>query len=328
MVQVLVTGATGCVGANIVESLLNRGYAVRALRRSTSPLGALVGLEPELAYGDIMDTASLESAMAGCELVFHAAAVSQYWRNSVDLLYAVNVDGTRNVLEAAMAAGVSRVVLTSSVAALGIPTRDGALLDETAAFNWPPNRFHYGHSKLLAEAEAARAVTAGLDVVCVNPASVVGRRDINFVGGEILRTVRRGWFLVAPAGGMGIVSAEAVGLGHVLAAERGIAGERYILNGENVSHRDFLKLVALVVGARPPFFTIPRSGMRLAASLAHAVLGILGKGSPAPLSQFELSAYDMYFDGGKAERGLGVPRIGADAAVKDAWDWYRHEGLL
>lgn len=325
------TGATGCVGANVVEALLARGYTVRALRRASSRLTALNGLEPELVTGDIMDSDSLRSAMAGCELVFHAAAVSQYWRNSLSLLYESNVTGTCNVLEAARMCGVSRVVVTSSVAALGIPSKDHAILDESATFNWPPERFHYGHSKVLVEAEISRAVAAGLDVVCVNPATVIGRRDVYFVGGEILRTVRRGFTLVAPAGGMGVVAAEAVGLGHVLAAERGRVGERYILNGANIAHSDFLKMVASVVGGRAPRFTVPRAAMRVASALARAILGGSRQSVArfsAMLSQLELSGLDMYFDGGKAERELGVPRIGARAAVEDAWAWYQHEGLL
>lgn len=319
------------MGANTVEALLTRGYTVRALRRVSSRLTALNGLTPELVTGDIMDGDSLRSAMAGCELVFHAAAVSQYWRNSLNLLYASNVIGTRNVLEAALECGVARVVVTSSVAVLGIPSKERTVIDESATFNWQPERFHYGHSKVLAEAEVSHAVTQGLDVVCVNPATVIGRRDVYFVGGEILRTVRRGLALVAPPGAMGVVAAEAVGLGHVLAAERGRTGERYILNGENIAHIDFLRLVASVVGGRAPRFAVPRSTMRIASAVARGIFGgprPWGARFSAALSQLELSGLDMCFDGGKAERELGVPRVGARAAVEDAWTWYQHEGLL
>lgn len=328
MSTALVTGATGCVGANIVEALLIRGYSVRALRRASSRLTALGGLGPDLVTGDIMDIDSLRTAMTGCEVVFHAAAVSQYWRNSVDLLYQSNVVGTRNVLDAARASGVARVVVTSSVAVLGVPSKDRPLLDESATFNRPPERFHYGHSKVLAEAEAARAIADGLDVVCVNPATVIGRRDVYFVGGEILRTVRKGLTLVAPAGGMGIVAAEVVGLGHVLAAERGRTGERYILNGENISHANFLRMAASVVGGRAPWFTVPRSTIRVAAVLGRRLLRRPHSRFSAALAQLELSGLDMYFDGSKAERELGCPRVSAREAVEDAWAWYQHEGLL
>ncbi len=327
-IQALVTGATGCVGANIVEALLARGYAVRALRRATSKLDALAGLDPEYAVGDVLDAASLRVAMEGCDLVFHAAAISQYWRNKPEAIYAANVEGTRNVLRAARAQGVQRVVFTSSVAVLGVPTRRGQVLDESAAFNLRPEQFHYGYSKVLAEAEVQRAVAEGLDVVIVNPVSVIGQRDVYFVGGEILRTAQRGLLIAAPPGGMGVVSAKATGAGHVLAAERGRTGERYILNGENVSHRALMALAAEVTGCRPPWFTIPRLLMTPLATLVDVWRQV---GHTQPLvdgSQLHLSARDMYFDGHKAARELGFVGGSAREAVLEAWTWYREHGLL
>jgi len=326
--RALVTGATGCVGANVVEALLTRGYDVSAMRRATSRLDALAGLEPEFVTGDVMDAASLHAAMDGCDVVFHVAAVSQYWRSGPDAIYRVNVGGTRNVLQAAMAQGVARVVFTSSVAVLGVPTEHGQLLDETATFNLHPEHFHYGHSKVLAEAEVQRAVAQGLDVVIVNPASVIGKRDVNFVGGEIVRAVNRGMFVAAPPGGMGVVCATAVGKGHVLAAERGRTGERYILNGENLSHRALTALVAAVVGARPPLVTIPRALMKPATALVDLWNAVRRNPSLISGSQMRLSAYDMYFDGGKAERELGFVPGAAREAVVEAWDWYREHRLL
>ncbi len=328
MTLALVTGATGCVGANIVEALLARGYEVRALRRTTSSLDALAGLSPAFAVGDVTDYDSLRSAMAGCELVLHAAAISQYWRNRADLIYHVNVTGTRHVLRAAMDAGVRRVVYTSSVAVLGLPTQRGQLLDERAPFNLLPEQFHYGHSKLLAEAEVQRFVAQGLDVVIVNPVTVIGQRDIHFVGGEILRTAAQGLLRVAPPGGMGVVSARDVGEGHVLVAERGRSGERYILNGENLSHRAVMTLAAEIVGTKPPYFTLPRSVMPPLATLVR-IWNRLRQGTPlVDSSQVTLSRYDMYFDGSKARHELGFAPRSARAALREAWDWYRAHGLL
>lgn len=324
----LVTGATGCVGANIVEALLGRGYTVRALRRASSKLDALAGLDPDYATGDVMDEASLSAAMAGCELVFHAAAVSQYWRNKPEAIYAANVGGTRNVLRAALAQGVQRVVFTSSVAVLGVPTRRGQWLDESAVFNLRPAQFHYGHSKVLAEAEVQRAVAEGLDVVIVNPVSVIGQRDVHFVGGEILRTAKRGLLVAAPPGGMGIVAAKATGEGHVLAAERGRTGERYILNGENISHRALMTLAAEVTGAHAPWITIPRALMTPLAALVDLLNRVRRAAPLVDGSQLHLSARDMYFDGGKAERELGFVHGSARASVVEAWEWYREHGLL
>ena len=331
--RALVTGATGCVGANITEALLARGYSVRALRRATSRLDALDGLSYEDALGDLLDRRSLQAAMDGCALVFHAAAISQYWRNSLEKLYAVNVTGTRNVLAAARAAGVRHVVVTSSVAPLGVPVFAGQWLDESSCYHRPPARFHYAHSKLLVEAGVARAVAAGQDVLCVNPASVIGRRDVNFVGGEILRLAKRGLLPVAPPGGMGIVSASAVGLGHVLAAERGVAGERYILNGENIKHVALLRLAASVVGGRArrgraPLCTLPKAMIQLPVEVTWLASRALGFPYPAAAAQADLSVRDMYFDGSKAVRELGFPVVSARAAIEEAWDWYTHAGML
>ncbi len=328
MVKALVTGATGCVGANIVEALLARGYEVRALRRRTSRLDALAGLSPALVTGDVTDGDSLRRAMRGCEVVFHAAAISQYWRNRPDLIYHVNVNGTRQVLQAALDSGVRRVVYTSSVAVLGIPTRRGQLLDERSPFNLLPEQFHYGHSKLLAEAEVQRFIAQGLDVVIVNPVAVIGQRDIHFVGGEILRAAAQGMELLAPPGGMGVVAARDAGLGHVLAAERGRTGERYILNGENVRHRDLMGWAAELAGVHPPYLTLPRAIMPVLGMLVR-VWNRLRRGTPlVDSSQVTLSRYEMYFDGRKARQVLGFAPRSAREALREAWDWYHEHGLL
>ena len=316
------------MGANIVEALAARGYAVRALRRASSKVDALAGLDPEYAIGDVLDEASLRAAMAGCALVFHAAAVAQYWRSGPEAIYAANVEGTRNVLRAALAQGVRRVVFTSSVAALGVPTRRGQWLDESAAFNLRPAQFHYGHSKVLAEADVQRAVAEGLDVVIVNPVSVIGQRDDHFVGGEILRTAKRGLFVAAPPGGMGVVSARATGEGHVLAAERGVTGERYILNGENVSHRALMTLAAEATGGRAPWMTIPRGLMAPLAALVD-LLNHVRRATPlVDGRQLHLSMRNMYFDGSKAERELSFTGGSARESVLEAWAWYREHKLL
>lgn len=333
MTTVLVTGATGCVGANIVEALLKRGYTVRALRRETSSLRALAGLEPELVTGDVLDLPALRAAMAGCDGVFHAAAISQYWRNEPATIYAINVEGTRNVLQAARETGVRRVVYTSSVGALGKPARRGALLDERATFNLRPARFPYGHSKALAEAEVRQAVAGGLEsasleAVIVNPVTVIGRRDVGFVGGEFLRAARQGKAFAAPPGGVGIISASAVGRGHVLAFERGRSGERYILNGENILYRQLMRIVAEVVGARPPAFVIPGPALALAAGVVDLARRIRGAPLLVEGNQMRLSVQRLFYDASKAERELGLAPVSARRAVEEAWAWYQAEGLL
>lgn len=328
MTRALVTGATGCVGANIVEALLRRGYAVRALRRETSSLAALAGLEPELVTGDVMDLPALQAAMDGCEVVFHAAAISQYWRNKPTLIYTINVEGTRHVLQAARETGVRRVVFTSSVAALGAPTKRGMLIDETATFNLPPARFPYGHSKALAELAVQEAVAQGLDVVIVNPVTVIGQRDIGFVGGEFLRAARQGKAIIAPPGGVGVISASAVGRGHVLALERGRRGERYILNGENILYRDLMTLVASIVGVRRPWVVVPGPVLELAALVVTGIARLRRTPLLVDGNQLRLSTRCLFYDGSKAERELGLTPVCARRAVEEAWAWYQAQGLL
>ncbi len=325
--RALVTGATGCVGANIVEALLAQGHEVRALRRSTSRLDALDGLQPAFVLGDVNDYASLEAAMRGCDWVFHAAAISQYWRNKPETIFRVNVEGTKNVLRAAQACGVRRVVFTSSAGALGVPARTGEWIDETHPFNQPPERFPYGYSKVLAEQEVQAAVASGLDVVIVNPVSVIGQRDVYFVGGEIIRQARRGRLLAVPPGGTSFVSARAVGLGHVLAAERGLSGERYLLAGDNVTYMELAQTIAEVIGCKPPRYVIPP---RWIEPLARVLDGLARAGIHVGIegNQLRLSALPLYFDGSKAERELGFPHVPLRAAVEEAWTWYRAHGLL
>jgi dihydroflavonol-4-reductase len=323
----LVTGATGCVGANVVAALLKQGYDVRAMRRATSSLDALDGLDPQLVVGDVLDAPSLGRAITGCKLVFHVAAVSDYWRTSRELIYEVNVEGTRKVLAAARACGVERLVYTSSSGALGVPGR-GILLDERAEFNIPPKRFPYGHSKHLGEQLVRDAVGRGLDAVIVNPTAVIGARDVNYIGGSLLPAVRRGFSIFAPPGGLNWVDAETVGLAHVLAAERGRTGERYILGGENITHRATMDTVAEVVGGRKPLVTLPRPLMGLVALLADGFNAVY-RGAPLfSGEQARLSAAELYYDCSKAHHELGLPVTPFREAVERAYAWYVEHGMM
>jgi dihydroflavonol-4-reductase len=292
------------------------------MRRNSSTLEALTGLTPELVVGDVLDTASLVSAMQNCALVFHVAAISDYWRTPAAHIYKVNVEGTRHVVEAALIAGVQRLVFTSSSGALGVP-RHGEKLDESSTFNLPGKQFPYGHSKHLGEQFVQTATAQGLDTVIVNPTGVIGARDVNFIGGSLLREVRRGLSWVAPPGGMNWVDAETVGEGHVLAAERGRTGARYILGGENVTHRQALEIVAQVVDGRQPVATLPRPAMAALARLAD-VFNALWPGTPLfNGEQARLSTLDLYYDCGRAQQELDFPLVPLRCAVKRAYIWYR-----
>jgi len=325
--RALVTGATGCVGANVAAALLARGYRVRAMRRESSSLAALDGLEVELVVGNLLDPASLALAMAGCDWVFHVAAVSDYWRTPAEIIYRVNVEGTKNVIRAAQESNVQRLIYTSSIGALGVP-RDSQLLDEKATFNLPAERFPYGHSKHLAEGTVREAAEQGLAAVIVNPAAVMGPRDANWIGGSVLQAVQRGQGWFAPPGGLCWAAATDVGIGHVLVAERGRPGERYILGGENLSHRRMQEIVAQVVGERPPLATLPPFLMKWLASAVDGATQRWGLALPFSGEQARLSTVALYCDSSKAVQQLGYPQTAFRLAVEQAYAWYRARGLL
>jgi dihydroflavonol-4-reductase len=325
--NVLVTGGTGFLGANLVAALLERGDAVRVLRRASSSLIALDGLPVEHVIGDILEPDAVAGAVAGCDLVFHVAALASYWRARRDQVYRVNVEGTRIVMDACSRAGVPRVVHTSSVAAVGIPP-PGTIGDETTPFDALSATFAYADSKHRAEAEVQNAVARGLDAVIVNPASVFGAGDHYLNTGRIVIEYGRGRIPVVPPGGMCVVDVDAVVRGHLLAAERGRAGERYILGGENLPHRQIATTIAEVAGRRAPRLIVPRGLLGPAALLIDAFNRI----SPWPPlvvgEQVRLSGVDFYFDSSKAARELGYPIMPFREAVEKAYRWYKAHGYL
>ncbi len=325
--QTLVTGATGFVGSNVAAALAARGDRVRVLQRATSRLDALADVPVEYVTGDILDPESLGIAMQDCHLVFHVAAISQYWRSHREAVYRVNVNGTRCVMQAALVAGVQRVVHTSSVAALGYPA-DNAPADESQVFSSDLRWFVYGHSKYLAELEVQKAIEQGLPGVIVNPGIVIGPRDLNFVSGSIIRASVKGHLRMVPPGGSNIVHVSDVVAGHLAAAERGRVGERYILGGENLSHWEAAATVAQVTGGPGPVLIMPRWSLAPLACLVD----LFNRVYPAPPlvtgQQIRLGGETFYVDNSKAVRELGLPQTSFRQAATDAYTWYREHGLL
>jgi dihydroflavonol-4-reductase len=324
-----VTGGTGFVGSNLVAALTSRGIRVRVLRRPTSSMAGLDGQACEMCVGDVLDGVdTLAAAMAGCTWVFHTAAISDYWRyRGRNRLYRTNVEGTRNVLAAALRAGVERLVLTSSIAALGIPA-PGRQLTEADHFNLLPRRFPYGHSKHLAECELHRAVAAGLAAITVNPSVVIGPRDVNRIASAMVVEAARGRLRVAAPGGTNFVAVSDVVQGHIAAAERGRVGERYILAGENLSFRDAFATVCDSVDRPAPEVVLPRWTVPVAAAAVGAARFVVGPRLPIDGKQMRLSSAGIYADGSKARKELGVPFTPFRAAVESAYDWYLENHYL
>lgn len=326
--QVFITGGTGFVGANLVAGLNARGVTPRVLHRPTSSQQALAGLAYESVLGDVLDPAAkLAEAMAGCDWVFHVAAVADYWRQQPDWIYRVNVDGTQNVLLAARLAGVQRVVFTSSLAALGVPA-PGEMLTESSLFNVPSQVWPYGHSKHLAEQAVRKAVDAGISAVIVNPSIVLGPRDVNQISGSIIVEAARGLAKINLPGGTNYVAVQDVVAGHIAAAEKGRPGERYILGQANLPHAQAVATICEVLGKRPPRLNLPRWSLPAAALGVRAARFVLGNRVPFDENQVRMLGVFIYADTTKAVQQLDLPQTPFRQTVMEAADWYRRHGFI
>jgi dihydroflavonol-4-reductase len=325
--RVLVTGGSGFLGSRIAMALASRGDEVRVLRRPSSSLVALDGLPVEHIIGDVLEPEAVARAVAGCDLVFHVAAISSYWRAHRQQVYRVNVEGTRVVMEACWRAGAARVVHTSSVAAIGIPA-DGALADEQTPFDALSRTFAYADSKHQAEAVVQEYVAQGLPAVIVNPAVVIGAGDHYLISGSMVVEFARGHMIAVPPGGFCTADIDAVVLGHLAAAEQGRIGERYILGGENLTSRQMAAILAEVIGRRAPRFTLPRWILGPAALMVDAFNRVSSRPPLVSGEQIRLSAINYFVDSTKAVRDLGYPLLPFAGAVEKAYKWYREHGFL
>jgi len=325
--QVFVTGGTGFVGANLIRLLLQKGYAVKALVRDGSNLDNLQGLEVEIVKGDLNDP-DLAQHMAGCQYLFHVAALYSLWQADAEALYHHNVLGTRNVLLNARKAGIERTVYTSSVAAIGAGS-NGQVVDES--YQSPVEKLvgHYKKSKFLAEREAMAAVAAGQNVVVVNPSTPIGPRDIKPTptGDMVLRFLRRGMPTYLETG-MNFIDVRDVVEGHVLALLKGKSGDRYILGHQNLTMKQLLDQLSQITGLSAPQRAIAPWIPLTVAWIDERVLAPLGKPPSVPLDGVRMAKQYMYYDASKAVRELGLPQSSLSLALKDAVDWFMSHGYV
>lgn len=317
--KILVTGSTGFIGSQLCRALTAEGHQVRAFHRPSSPLDLLEDLEVEHALGDLTQPESVESAMQDVEAVFHVAA----WMGAgqAGRQYAVTVEGTRAVVQAARKAGVRRLVHTSSVAALGVPANNKpSLLNENHTWNYRPEHYPYGYAKYLAELEVQKAVAQGLDAVIVNPSVVFGAGDRYRQATSILSSLASRKLTVAAEGGINLVHIADVVDGHLAALRSGRRGERYILSGENLSFLAMLQLAAEVVGVPAPTSVLPAGLLRAAAGPVYWLRNYLD--APIDPTLLRLAGRFFFYDCSKAaqELGLGDPRP-ALQALEEAWAW-------
>jgi dihydroflavonol-4-reductase len=329
-----VTGASGFIGSNLVHELSARGHQVRALVRSGSDLRGLSGADYERVEGDISDRAGLKAAMEGCDWCFHVAASYHLWLRDYRPMYAANVEGTRNVIEAAAAVGCGRIVYTSTVGCIGLPKRIGGTLtptDETSPVSAGQMSNHYKRSKWQAEQVAVELARQGLPVIIVNPSAPVGPRDAKPTPtGQVIVDFLNRKMPAYLDTGLNWVHVRDVAAGHILAAERGSVGERYILGHSegNWTMRETFKVLEEITGVRAPRVRIVYLVALAAAYVNESVSFFTRKPPKAPLAGVRMAKYKMFFNPAKAIRELGLPQTPPRQALADAVRWFRENRFV
>jgi dihydroflavonol-4-reductase len=327
--HVLVLGATGFIGGQIVRALAERGYTVRALRRSKSSTLALAGLPVEFVSGDLRDRPALLAAMRGVEAVFHAAGY--YPHNSLAPRRALRqaVAGMRHVLECARAASVGRVIYTSSLSTIGPPAVGRALADERDCYLPGSVADPYFEAKWAMESEIYRAAVAGQQVVTLCPTVVFGPGDVKPTSGTILLALARGLLPAYVEGRINIADGRDVADAHVVALERGRPGERYILGGHNTTTGAALTLAARLANVPAPRVRLPADLALLAGKLGEvAALALPGRPFLPFSEAIEMIRHGQHYDCAKAQRELGLASRPIEATLRDSLAWFREHGYL
>ncbi|MGH6974435.1 MAG: hopanoid-associated sugar epimerase [Stellaceae bacterium] len=326
---VLVTGASGFVGAAVVRALLAAGRKVRALLRPSSDRRNVEGLAVDVRLGSLTEPRSLAAAIEGCDALYHVAADYRLWVRNPAEMYACNVDGTRSLMEAALAARVGRIVYTSSVATLGWRA-DSAAADETTPSALADMVGHYKRSKFLAEAAVRDLIsTRALPAVIVNPSTPIGPRDVKPTPtGRIIVEAASGRMPAYVDTGLNLVHVDDVARGHLLAEGGGRVGERYILGGENLTLGDILRLIAGIVGRKPPKIEVPAALVWPVAVIEEALGWLIGREPFATREGLRMSRHKMFFSSAKAERELGYRARPAREGLADAVAWFRQAGMV
>lgn len=324
----LVTGATGFVGSHVARELASRGERVRVLVRATSRREALEGVRVEFFEGDLRETASIERAMQGVERVFHVAADYRLWTRRPEELYESNVEGTKRLLHAAQRAGVKKIVYTSTVATIAVP-REGALPNEETHAELGEMIGHYKRSKFLAEKEAQKAAASGIPVVIVNPTAPVGPGDWKPTPtGKIIVDFLNGKMPAYVDTGLNVAAVEDVALGHLLAAEKGRIGERYILGGRNMTLKEILQALAAMTGKRAPRVRLPHAVAMAAGYADEMISRLAGREPQIPVEGVKMSRHKMFVASDKAARELGYTPGSVEKALERAVRWYEEHGYV
>ena len=327
-----VTGASGFIGANLVHELVLRGHQVRALLREQSDVRGLHGADFQRVAGDVSDPKKLVASMRDCDWCFHVAASYHLWLRDYAPMYATNVEGTRNVIEAAATAGCSRIVYTSTVGCIGLPKENNRVVtptDETAPVSEARMSNHYKLSKWKAEVVARELAARGAPVVIVNPSAPVGPRDVKPTPtGQVIVDFLNGKMPAYLDTGLNWVHVRDVAIGHILAAENGRIGERYILGNAagNWTMQQTFAVLEEISGVPAPKMRIPYFVALAFAHVSEAIARFTGKPPRAPPAGVRMARYKMWFNPAKAIRELGLPQTPPKQALADAVEWFRKNG--
>ena len=324
-----VTGATGFLGSHVARVLAEQGAELRLLVRASSDLRNITGLNADRVVGDLRDPATIETAVSGCDVVFHVAADYRLWVGDPDEMFRSNVEGTRGLLEAARKQGVRRVVYTSSVATMGFvsgqSSSNGHVADEDSPVSLADMIGPYKRSKFMAERVAVDAAKSGMDVVIVNPTTPIGERDIKPTPtGRIVVDFLKRKFPAYVETGLNLVDATECARGHIQALEKGRAGERYILGGENLTLKQILDKLGAITGLKSPTVKLPYVFALATGVVDEMVTGrLLGREPRATIDAVRMGRKMMFVTSAKAERELGWRRVPIEGALRRSVEWFR-----
>ena len=325
---ILVTGANGFMGSNVVRELIKDGEDVRASIRKGSDTRNIDDLDVERVYCDIRNKEDVKNALRGCDTLYHIAAYFAHWAPDKNLFYDINVNGTKILFEEALSQGLKKVVYTSTSNTIGSHGA-GNYVNEDAEFNGWEAGDHYAISKYLAEIEAKKLCDKGLPLVIVNPTLVIGVRDIKPTpsGALIVDIVNRdmpGYI----EGAINVIDVEDVARGQIQAAQKGRIGERYLFGNENMFVGDFFKLIADIAGVKPPKRKIPYRAALLVGYLFQASSRITKKPPIVSVSQVRLGKMGEHFDCSKAVNELGLKQTPIKKTIEKAINWFKENNFI
>ena len=324
----LVTGATGFIGSHIARKLVERGEHVKIFLRKSSKTTNINGIDAQRVYGDVLDITSINEALKDCDTLYHTAGLASFRKKDYQKMENINVKGTSNVLNAALNAGIKKVVYTSSVAAIGVDSRGGIANEETQ-YNLSDLGVKYLDTKHRAEVEALKLCEKGLPLVVVNPATVIGTGDIYLSSTAFILWFCKKKFPGYMDGSLNMVDVEDVAEGHILAAEKGEIGERYILGNKNFTLIELFNFLEEVTGVSKPKMKIPYFVALISGYFVERILGMsFPNYSTMDLDSVKLSKLRWHFDSSKAIKELGYAPSDIAQSVRNTVKWFKENGYL